>query len=111
MKRVNFQNVSSKATPINASNLNQMQGDVKMGTGLRYEDKKAAENKAELKKIGGILGKFIFNVLWDSVLLWLSINFVFIVFKWGIRANFLQILAPYLLYVIMCYTCGMGGKH
>lgn len=82
-----------------------------MGTGLRCEDKKAAGNKAELKKIGRILGKFIFNVLWDTVLLWLCINFVFIVFKWGIRASFLQILAPYLLCIIIYTTFSSGEKH
>lgn len=71
--------------------------------------------KEEMKKIRAELRKtlksFCFHVLYDTTLIWVALNFVFIVFKSGIRVGYMQILAPYLLYVVLCVTLGLGGKE
>jgi len=67
------------------------------------------KNQSSWNKIGIILWKMIFSVLYNSFFVWIAVNLFFVAFYMPWHLTVAQSISICFLYMIICSVFGIGG--
>jgi hypothetical protein len=66
------------------------------------------QNQSNWNKVGIILWKMIFSLLYNSFFVWIAVNLFFVAFSISFHLTITQSISVCFLYMIICSVFGIG---